>query len=173
MRFIWARLTPAEFKDMRKAWRKKKREATAAAANSQYLANAGWNRASLSSSSESEDYDRRPSSSSYMPSDYSYDSRPNTASSVASSIGYPSQVMNDLASRRGSGMIQPGTLPMPMPQQAMTGFKFAEGDHPTPTPQNPFAGTTQPQAVRNAFPFQTLTQPMPMPTQYGQFAFQR
>jgi hypothetical protein len=171
---------------MRKAWRKKKREAAAAAANAQYAA--GWNRASLASSSCESDYDRRDSTTSLMSSSseyplsaYSWDSRPTTSSSVASSVdsrGYvqsysqPYGMMNgnSSVSRRDSA---PQHIPLPV-QQPQQGFRLNDGDHPTPTPQNPFPGP----ARQNAFPFQALTQPMPVqaganPGYAGQFAFQR
>ncbi|WWC63968.1 uncharacterized protein I303_106574 [Kwoniella dejecticola CBS 10117] len=99
---------PSEFKDMRKAWRKKKREAAANNANAMYAANAAaWSqRASISSASGTEsDWDRRDSmmsvGSEYPPSrsSMSYqggyahapwsaggESRPSTSSSSISSV---------------------------------------------------------------------------------------
>ncbi|XAO24905.1 hypothetical protein I312_103714 [Cryptococcus bacillisporus CA1280] len=64
---------PAEFKEMRKAWRKKKREHASAQANSQYMTNASaWQQnyqrlsfASTSSTADS-DWDRRDSSTSTL-----------------------------------------------------------------------------------------------------------
>ncbi|EIW66015.1 hypothetical protein TREMEDRAFT_74838 [Tremella mesenterica DSM 1558] len=71
---------PAEFKEMRRVWRKKKREAASSAANAQYMSNSNWNQAlhpqmpihrpSVTSSSSAEsDYDRRDSALSMLSSD--------------------------------------------------------------------------------------------------------
>jgi hypothetical protein len=92
---------------------------------------------------------------------------------------------------------------IPMPQQQTSGFRQAEGDHPTPTPNNPFPLPAQQpkymqpqqqyQQMGNQHPahqqhqqqqqqqsqqpqgsfFSTLTSPMPVQTGYQQFAFQR
>lgn len=208
---------------MRKAWRKKKREAANAHSSGQNGQFGGsWNRGSISSSS---DYDRRDSTSSalssasdmygYPLSNYgSWDSRPNTASSTASSIDPRAPFSSTSYAPYGGAASLPGTsagpvglgmgpgvdlnsirrgsapqhIPMPAFPQGLDGFRPNDGDHPTPTPQNPFAGQLRPngpQAAAGAsFPFQALTQPMstlamgPGPNQMyaaggGQFAFQR
>jgi hypothetical protein len=144
---------------MRKAWRKKKRDQAAAAANAQYMATTTtWNpRQSISSES---DFDRRDSAvSSYsVGTDYSShrgsmvyssggypawhdSSRPTTSSSVASSAdgrfpiqgvqgGYAHGMINTApASRRPSA-------PTHMPMSSSNGFRL--DGQPTPTQQNPF-----------------------------------
>lgn len=224
----------AEFKDMRKAWRKKKREAAAHAANSQYMNGDGsWQqpRASFSSSSES-DYDRRDSAISMFstsergsgsfygvpttaatsyswgagPSGNPAESRPGTASSVASSVAgqYP------MYTQPGASYGQTTTLqPVPerrpsapqhvlMPPVQSMGFARTDGDHPTPTQQNPFppqgmsmqqqymqgqhpgqggmgmGGNMAAPRQGQTFPFQTLASPMSVAgSGYQQFAFNR
>ncbi len=175
---------------MRKAWRKKKREQTAAVANGQFT-NGGttsWPLGPSTDSSSGSDFDRRDSvmslmttsdrGSMYAPS-YGYgDSRPTTSSSVASSADarsyVPSQYSHHLLNAVPAAVRRPSAPGhMQMPQQIPQGFRQAEGDHPTPTQQNPFPATQ-----RQSFPFQTLTSPMPMAAggnqQFGaQFAFQR
>ena len=190
---------------MRKSWRKKRREETATHANSQSMQQmAGWNRGSMSSSASS-DFDRRESSFSLTPSEFgrnnsaysSYgftDSRPNTAGSMVSlastdsrpNTGYAAQAPPTwgYASGAGAGAVSgaPGArrvsapTHIPMPQQMPeNGFRPVEGDHPTPTPQNPF-----PQMSHNGrqyFQQQTLTAPMPLAQTsqlagpFDQFAF--
>ncbi|WWC91149.1 uncharacterized protein L201_006090 [Kwoniella dendrophila CBS 6074] len=227
---------PSEFKDMRKAWRKKKRELAANNANAMYAANAAaWSqRASISSASGTEsDWDRRDSMMSTA-SDYTHrssasypigyapwssngaaggESRPSTSSSSISSVdgrsyfaAPPPQLANQpnygntinpnqnayvnaINQRRVSA---PQHLPMPMSSgvvgNGLDGFRqigVENGDHPTPTAQNPFPGQG---GQRAGFPFATLTSPMaggqPMPLTGsnggngayaggGQFAFQR
>lgn len=105
------------------------------------------------------------------------DSRPNTAGSMVSSdgrpgTGYAAPPPNwgyAPAARRVSA---PTHIPMP-PQVAEDGFRPVEGDHPTPTPQNPF-----PQVSHNGrqyFQQQTLAAPMVAGNQlagpFDQFAF--
>lgn len=200
----------AEFKEMRKQWRKKKREQTAAVANSQSMQMHAWGRASLSSSSGSE-FDRRESSISLVPSEFSgagrnssvysnstyggfNDSRPGTAGSMASTdsrpgtgysavngAGGPSSapmwgygpgpsVMNGGACAGGARRVSaPMHIPMP-PTIPENGFRPVEGDHPTPTPQNPFplapqqqmngSSNSNPNGGRQYFQQQTLTTPM-------------
>lgn len=148
----------------------------------------------------------------YPTSSYGWDSRPNTASSTASSIdprapfssSSGAAVYNPYGSSAlGGGMppsalsgavdpnsIRRGSAPQHIPMPPMSsgldgGFRPTEGDHPTPTPQNPFIGGGGGQGqVRPgssaSFPFQALTQPISSlavgPGQlYGsnQFAFQR
>jgi len=178
---------------MRKAWRKMKREQTASFSNGQYIngTTSAWpQRPSIDSSSSGSESDHRDSTMSMLSTSdrgsvayatlYGYgDSRPTTSSSIASSADgrscFPSQYSHHMlnavpaAVRRPSA---PGHLPMP--EQVPQGFRPAEGDHPTPTQQNPFLSAT-----RQSYPFQTLTSPMPMPMpaggqQFGaQFAFQQ
>ncbi|WVF65482.1 hypothetical protein IAT40_000210 [Kwoniella sp. CBS 6097] len=197
---------PSEFKDMRKAWRKKKREAAAATANAQYMASAAaWTqRTSMSSASGESDWDRRDSSVSMMSaSDFGHrssqsypagyapwsagaESRPSTSSSSISSIdgrGYypappqqqaygvhphahPHSYVNPLIPGMGvpganaanvRRLSAPQHLSMPAP---LDGFRQPEGDHPTPTAQNPFPQPQAGQSHRAGFPFATLTSPM-------------
>ena len=178
----------SEFKDMRKAWRKKKREQTNTEPDAQYIHGVTpWpNRGSIDSSMGS-DFDRRNSvmsvmsssdrGSAYVPHAYG-EARPTTASSIASSVEgrsyfpgtqYSHHPLNAVpaAVRRPSA---PGhvSLPTQIPQ----GFRQVDGDYPTPTPQNPYTAF-----ARQGYPFQTLTSPMPMAAggnqQFGaQFAFQ-
>lgn len=169
---------------MRKAWRKKKRDQTvAASASGQYPA---WQRESGDSSSGS-DFERRPSTASMSergsvsyPNAYGYDSRPTTSSSIASSAHgrsyFPSQYSHHMLNAVPAAVRRPSAPgQIPMPQQFPQAFRPADGDHLTPTQQNPF-----PAIPRQAFPFQSLTSPMPVPMpaggnqQFGaQFAFQR
>jgi hypothetical protein len=177
---------------MRKAWRKKKREQAAAAANVQYMATTTtWNpRGSMSSGSE---YERRESDASFVSgntSDYSShrgsvsyasgytwgdSSRPTTSSSVASS----DERFVPLGNAYATGMINPApavrrpSAPSHMPiAPNMQGFKV--DDTLTPTAQNPYSHA-RPSSSHDQFSFQTLTSPMPMMAgpQAGQFAFQR
>jgi hypothetical protein len=147
-----------EFKDMRKAWRKKKRDANSQASHGQ---SGNWSRNSISSGSE---FDRRESMVSnmstsldrYQPATSLYrtanDSRPNTGSSVASSsdgrsyfphqmnvppFGY-GQVQSlgpgaSLQARRDSA---PQHVSMPY-QVHPAGFRQND-EGATPTTQNPF-----------------------------------
>ena len=181
----------AEFKDMRKAWRKKKRDQAAAAANAQYMATTTtWNPRQSISSSES-DYDRRDSNvSAYSAgtADYSShrgslvyssggypawhdSSRPTTSSSVTSSADgrFPVSVQGGYA----HGMIgtvpavrrpsAPNQMPMPSPN----GFRF--DDHPTPTQQNPFPHPGHPMhQTHPSHPHQHQAQ---RPMSQGQMAF--
>lgn len=153
---------PSEFKDLRKAFRKRKREQAAAMANAnasaQYVA---WTRGSVSSES---DYSRRDSFASaprYSVDAGMYDSRPNTAGSTVSSVssGYGHSISNGPSSgasaaslhydypqaqlqqqQANAGMInvRRDSAPqhIPLPSQPM-GFRAAL-DGPTPTQQNPF-----------------------------------
>lgn len=160
---------------MRKAWRKKKREAAASSANGAQYTGSSWGRSSMSSES---DVDRRESTSSVMSttsghypaatsSGYSYDSRPNTSSSVASTSDgryYPQQT-NVPPFGYGQTIPPSSTMPfsasslqarresapqhMPMPTHPM-GFRQND-DGITPTAQNPYPSTmsmyhTQPPA---------------------------
>ena len=177
----------SEFKDMRKQWRKKKREQAAAVANAQYMsANPNWQATGRPSIASESDFDRRdsvasifsttsdydPRGSIVYPSNYSWNpqadaSRPNTSSSIASSAdgryaqGYSHGMINPAQVRRPS---VPGHLPLPPGPSPQTQV----ADHPTPTQQNPYPD-------RNGnYSFQTLTSPMPAGQQYGStFAFQR
>lgn len=109
------------------------------------------------------------------------DSRPNTAGSMVSSDGRPNTGYSaaapppawgygpNVGARRVSA---PTHIPMPT-QMPENGFRPVEGDHPTPTPQNPF-----PQISHNGrqyFQQQTLAAPMVAGTQlagqFDQFAF--
>ncbi|OWT36998.1 hypothetical protein J008_04158 [Cryptococcus neoformans] len=89
---------PAEFKEMRKAWRKKKREHASAQASSQYMTNAAaWQQnyqrlsfASTSSAPDS-DWDRRESSTSTV--SVSTDGRPSFSYPTNYSWGVPPQGM--------------------------------------------------------------------------------
>ncbi|WVQ93153.1 hypothetical protein IAU59_000217 [Kwoniella sp. CBS 9459] len=198
---------PSEFKEMRKAWRKKKRESAAAAANAQYMANAAaWTqRTSMSSASGESDWDRRDSSASMMSaSDFGHrssqsyptgyapwsagaESRPSTSSSSMSSIdgrsyypaapqqqaygihphhAHPHAYVNPLIPGMGAAnanaanvrrLSAPQHVSMPAPFDT---FRQAEGDHPTPTAQNPFPQPQGGQSHRAGFPFATLTSPM-------------
>ncbi|ORY33059.1 hypothetical protein BCR39DRAFT_557250 [Naematelia encephala] len=157
---------PAEFKDMRKAWRKKKREQTASASNGSF---APWQSRPSISSSES-DFDRRDST-------FSMSEASSHRGSVASN--YTAYSWNDpsrpgsshsyVANRRPSAPMH-----MTMPPQPM-GFR-QEGTS-TPTQQNPFPGQLQPQPrTMPNYGFPTLTSAMPMGSaqqSYSQFAFQR
>ncbi|WWC73037.1 uncharacterized protein I206_107002 [Kwoniella pini CBS 10737] len=120
---------PSEFKDMRKAWRKKKREAAASNANAMYAANAAaWSqRASISSASGTEsDWDRRdsmmsvgseyPSSRASMSYQSGYahapwstggESRPSTSSSSISSVDGRSYFATGPPSSAYPGTINP------------------------------------------------------------------
>ncbi|KAK6906085.1 hypothetical protein I203_100067 [Kwoniella mangroviensis CBS 8507] len=74
---------PSEFKEMRKAWRKKKREVAASNANAMYAANAAaWQqRVSVSSASGTEsDWDRRDSAASMMSTGSEYGGHRSSAS---------------------------------------------------------------------------------------------
>ncbi|WWD21336.1 hypothetical protein CI109_105820 [Kwoniella shandongensis] len=181
---------PSEFKDMRKAWRKKKREAAAMNANAQYgVTTSAWSqRPSIGSSSDS-DWDRRDSTASdfsrrssgpypvgYAAAPWSngVESRPSTSSSIASSMDgrsyfhtahpNPNYSMNppqsylnsvgNVAMQDGRRPSAPQHLPMPSHNPMIDGFRQPEGDHPTPTANNPF-----PQQ-RHGYPFATLTSPM-------------
>ncbi|OCF35627.1 hypothetical protein I316_02682 [Kwoniella heveanensis BCC8398] len=197
---------PSEFKEMRKAWRKKKRESAAAVANAQYMASAAaWTqRTSMSSASGESDWDRRDSSASMMSaSDFGHrssqsypagyapwsagaESRPSTSSSSISSIDgrsyypappqqqvygvhphtHPHSYVNPLIPGIGAvganaanvrRLSAPQHLSMPAP---LDGFRQPEGDHPTPTAQNPFPQSQGGQSHRAGFPFATLTSPM-------------
>ncbi|KAL7421105.1 hypothetical protein Q5752_003989 [Cryptotrichosporon argae] len=147
---------PSEFKEMRKAWRKKKREQQTQASSSAQ----GWNRASMSSVSGSE-YDRRASLMSEYDPDYStrssyvsygYDARPTTASSVTSSVdgrfayAYPADA---------SGVRRPSVPLLPTQYAA----EFA------PPPSEP----------RPSYPFTSapVVPSLPPVSFAGQFAFQR
>lgn len=173
---------------MRKQLRKKKREQTAAQANNPSMQQMpAWNRASMSSSSSAE-FDRRDSSISLAPSDFGrasaysnhglIDSRPSTAGSMMSvttdgrpSTGYASATpwAFDPATRRVSAPTHI-SIPQRVPQN---GYRPAQADHPTPTPQNPFPQMSQ--NGRQYFQQQTLTAPMASTSQlngsYEQFAF--
>ncbi|WRT69128.1 uncharacterized protein IL334_006112 [Kwoniella shivajii] len=238
---------PSEFKEMRKAWRKKKREYTASNANAMHPNGApGWpQRASLSSASGNEsDWDRRESmmstgsefthrSSTSYPVGYApwatstgIESRPSTSSSSISSVGGDVNVNKGYfahAQQQGYSHIPPSLtqshnqnsyvnamnasrrlsapqhLPLPMPMSSLTnqhmnggldGFRQIEGDHPTPTAQNPFPQSSRSTGYPFHQNFQTLTSPMSAPAQQqipitgsnggegsfvagGQFAFQR
>ncbi|WVR09004.1 hypothetical protein IAU60_006064 [Kwoniella sp. DSM 27419] len=210
---------PSEFKDMRKAWRKKKRDATAAVANGhqQYNGMTAWpQRTSIGSSGTDSEWDRRDSmmstasdfSSSGHRSSQSYsagyapwssmaggmaaESRPSTSSSSISSVDgrsyfpqpaqqpygmAPSGYMTNMSNNAARRLSAPQHMSMPAP--SLEGFRPPEGDHPTPTAQNPFP-LPQPRA---GFPFATLTSPMSAQTgmvaggdgsySAGPFAFQR
>lgn len=177
-----------EFKEMRKSWRKKRREENASHNAQSMQQMSGWNRGSMSSSASS-DFDRRESSFSLTPSEFgrsnstysSYgftDSRPNTAGSMVSiastdsrpNTGYApqqQQPQQQTAPAWGYGPNGPAArrvsapTHISMPQQMPeNGFRPVEADHPTPTPQNPFPQMSQ--NGRQYFQQQTLTQPMPM-----------
>ncbi|KAK8844008.1 hypothetical protein IAR55_006801 [Kwoniella newhampshirensis] len=91
---------PQEFKDMRKAWRKKKRELAAISANSQFGGNApGWSqRASIGSSSTDSDWDRRDSAASMMSATSGFSHRP----SGSYPVGYPAPSWSNGAESRPS-----------------------------------------------------------------------
>lgn len=181
---------------MRKAWRKRKREQAAAAANAQYMATTTtWNpRSSLSSES---DFERRESNASFVSSDYSHrgsvvyaggyggwdggSSRPGTSSSVASSTDgrFP-------MSAYATGMINPAPAirrPSVPNQIGIPSHQSFKVDNTAPQPLINSAGSyTHPSqrlstssASSSSFPFQSLTSPMPMMSnsQGGPFAFQR
>ena len=179
---------------MRRAWRKSKREHTVILPNGRSVSvgsNSPNQRHNNESDSSDSDLDRRNNITSMMPIPegesmfyapaYVYeDSRPTTSSSVVSSAAddrrsyvppqYPHTMHpGSITARRPSA---PGYLPMPpqMPQN----FRHTPSGYPTPTQQNPF-----PMSMRQDYPFQTLTSPMPMVMGVGsahhfdsQFAFQ-
>jgi hypothetical protein len=152
-----------EFKELRKQFRKRKREQAALLANAnasvQYAA---WTRGSMSSES---DYSRRDSFASaprYSMDSDMYGSRPNTASSMSSvSSGYgnssyaydysqaplqqqqqQAQPQSHMAPGQMGGMINNArrdSAPqhIPLPTSANMGFRQNQ-DGPTPTQQNPF-----------------------------------
>ncbi|ORX39227.1 hypothetical protein BD324DRAFT_618896 [Kockovaella imperatae] len=181
---------PSEFKDMRKQWRKKKRDQAAAVANAQYMsANPSWQANGRPSIANESDFDRRDSVASIFSSASEYDthrgslsypnyswppadsSRPNTSSSVASTAdgrqfvqGYNHSMLNAVPVNRRASV--PSHMALPPGPTAQS--QLPHGDHPTPTQQNPYADRAD-----TTF-FQTLTSPMPAGTQFGQtFAFQR
>ena len=183
---------PSEFKDMRRAWRKKKREQQAAAANAQYMAQTQtWNNRLSLTSSESE-FDRREShdSSIFGSSDmgsqrgtitsfpFSWDSRPSTASSVDSTSdgrfgaisAYATDMINPApALRRPSA---PTHVPIPM---TVPSFKMESLSSSTPT--NGHHASISPFDVRpgsSGHIYGNASLPMTNAVPVGgQFAFQR
>jgi len=170
---------------MRKAWRKKKRDQAAVAANAQYMATTStWNPRQSISSSES-DYDRRDSAiSAYsVGTDYSShrgslvyssggypgwhdSSRPTTSSSVTSSAdgrfpigvqgGYAHGMINTAPAQRRP------SVPTHMSMPAANGY-----EHSMPPQQNSFPHPGHAMHPAHHYPAQQAQRPMSQ----GQLAF--
>jgi len=152
---------PSEFRELRKAWRKAKKEAAARGSGG----NQGRN--SISSS----DSGRRDSTASVSRdfSNYSFnnntpDTRPTTSSSSSSFVQdqyFSSNTAFQPPTRRSSvpvSHLPPG--PIPMPQIHQQGFRPQDGEYLTPTQQNPFPDNSMRYGSQAGYPFQTLTAPM-------------
>lgn len=180
-------LIKSEFKDMRKAWRKSKREQQQHNSVHAYgQASAGWpdHRNSIASNSSLEsDYQRRESmmsqSSSIYPSGASsyggYESRPGTSGSMVSvaSDGRPYAPFSGYQQSMQPNMNSLRRASAPTHVGGMSGYR-ADGDGLTPMGAEAY-GNAPPHFRQPTLPFQTLTTPANVPGphfappgQYGQ-----